>query len=389
MHILVFEPRAEGHHPTWLRFLLRDLLAAGCRITAAVDTRRESATTLGLDASDQWSQVEVRAARTEGDQLDGAHALRRLEALQQKIAADLVFLPCLDEIASVLLRRAAIGLPVPAALRGRLAGIYHRPRFVIESRLSPNRWLKQRGLGRLIRRGDLARVLFLDDYVRRQFLADLPGAPLFFLPDPCPDNLTGDPAAARTQLDLPSDQKIVLFYGGGYRRKGLHLAAAAFLADPPARAFLLCAGKQPADRSLRLQMDRLVALGHAKVIDRYVSSEEERLCFAAADIVLLPYVGHFGISAVLSQAAAAGKPVVASDEQLLGRLTRDCGLGECFRSGNVTDLGRALRRACGWDQRALAVFHERARAYAQARTPLAVRAALWHGLGLKVAEATV
>lgn len=382
MHVLVFEPRAEGHHPTWLRFLLGDLLAAGCRVTAAIDVRKEAEAALMRDASELWSNVDVRAARNEGERLVSARTLRRLDALQCGARADLVFLPCLDEIASVLLRRAALGIPPAASLRGRLAGIYHRPRFVIESRWSPNRWLKRRGFGRLLNRGDLARVLFLDDFIRRQFLAELPGAPLYFMPDPCPEQLTGDSLAARAQLGLPVDKKIFLFYGGGYRRKGLHLAAAAFLGAPPADAFLLCAGRQPADASLSRQMAALTATGVAKVLDRYVSSEEERLCFAAADFVLLPYVGHFGISAVLSQAAAAGKPVIASDEQLLGRMTRDCGLGECFRSGDAGDLSRAVRQACSWGAPALAAFKERARAYACDRTPAAVRAAVWRGLGL-------
>ena len=42
-HLLLYEPRVEGHHPGWLRFIVEDLLSAGWRLTLAVDLRAENA----------------------------------------------------------------------------------------------------------------------------------------------------------------------------------------------------------------------------------------------------------------------------------------------------------------------------------------------------------
>ena len=45
-HILVFEPRVEGHHLGYLKVICEELLAAGYRLTVAIDTaprfRREN-----------------------------------------------------------------------------------------------------------------------------------------------------------------------------------------------------------------------------------------------------------------------------------------------------------------------------------------------------------
>ena len=38
-HLLLFEPRVEGHHLTWLRYLTEDFLAGGFRLTLALDWR--------------------------------------------------------------------------------------------------------------------------------------------------------------------------------------------------------------------------------------------------------------------------------------------------------------------------------------------------------------
>jgi glycosyltransferase involved in cell wall biosynthesis len=67
--------------------------------------------------------------------------------------------------------------------------------------------------------------------------------------------------------------------------------------------------------------------------------------FAACDVVLLPYIKHFGNSAVLSRAAGAGKMVIASNEELVGRLVREHRLGLLFPSGDSTALRQAITSA--------------------------------------------
>ena len=41
-HLLLYEPRTEGHHLGWLRFITEDLLSADVRLSLAVDLRPEA-----------------------------------------------------------------------------------------------------------------------------------------------------------------------------------------------------------------------------------------------------------------------------------------------------------------------------------------------------------
>jgi len=123
-------------------------------------------------------------------------------------------------------------------------------------------------------------------------------------------------------------------------------------------------------------LDELVREGRAKLINKYVSAEEEKLCFAACDVVLLPYLHHFGGSAVLSQAAAAGRMVIASDEELLGKQTRHHGLGLLFTTGDVAALRERMREAALMNTTKMAGYAAAAANYAKSCSRQAYREAL-------------
>ena len=71
---------------------------------------------------------------------------------------------------------------------------------------------------------------------------------------------------------------------------------------------------------------------------------DRKQLFAACDAVLLPYLGHQGTSGILSRAAGAGKPAIASDENLIGHVVRHYQMGLLFQSGNVPALQSAMER---------------------------------------------
>ncbi len=173
----------------------------------------------------------------------------------------------------------------------------------------------------------------------------------------------------------------MLFYGTGARRKGLHLTVDAMLRLPPeSSAFLLCAGQQSPTGETAAGLAQLARQNRARLLDRYVSVDEEKLCFAASDAVLLPYLNHFGTSGVLSRAMSAGKPVIVSDEQLLGRLTREHQLGLVFPSGNAMALSQCIQRMTQLSTTEMAGFADAARRYAKAYSREAFRTALLRSL---------
>jgi glycosyltransferase involved in cell wall biosynthesis len=383
-HLLLYEPRTEGHHLGWLRFITEDLLSANVRLSLAVDLRPEAQGKIEDHLSGLLSQVTLLPAHDGNGRRHGDGKAGSVAACLRQSGADHVFLCAWDEIASACWRRSTFGRFPPGELRGRMGGIYHRPRFLEAPAWSPNRWLKQIGFQRLMRQQWLRQLLLVDEYLAADLQRQLPGTPVFFLPDPCPAGFYGDPHVARRQLGVPEGKQVFLFYGGGYRRKGLHLAVQALRrlpADSP--AFLLCAGQQNPTGETAQGLEELVRQNRARLINRYVTAEEEKLCFLAGDVVLLPYLNHFGTSGVLSRAMAAGKPVIVSDEQLLGRLTREQGLGLLFPSGDFAALGGCLQKAARWSPEEVAGFSAAAQTYALRYSREAYRGALLKSLALR------
>jgi glycosyltransferase involved in cell wall biosynthesis len=339
-HVLIYEPRVEGHHVFYLRIVTEDLLGAGYRLTLAIDDRPEPLRRIRERMGDLMERVRVVSARP-----GRGGILRRIARCMEQSGADLVFLDNFDEIGSSLMRQGALGLPPPASLRGRIGGIYHRPRFLADFGWSPNQWIKMIGFERLLRDGWFSHLFLLDPYLHRDVKARWPDAPIYSICDPFPDDFAADRGEARRAFGLPDNKRVFLFYGTSYRRKGLALVVRTLLAaDEKLPAFLLCAGQQTHEQEVTRGLETLVRQGRAKVINRYVSAEEEKQLFAASDVVLLPYINHFGISGILVRAIGAGVPVIASDEQLIGRLVREHGLGPLFASGDTDALRGAIER---------------------------------------------
>ena len=107
--------------------------------------------------------------------------------------------------------------------------------------------------------------------------------------------------------------------------------------------------------------------------------------FAACDVVLLPYLGHFGSSGLQVRAAGAGRPVIASDEELVGRLVREHGLGPVFPSGNAAALREVLDATARAPEAELVRWQAAARAYAPKCSRAAWRAALLDSFARAVA----
>ena len=378
--LLIYEPRVEGHHPGWLRFITEDLLSAGRELVLAVDLRKQSRPIIEEHLGDLISQVELIPALDENGRPRNGSTAASLAAGLQDSGADRAFLCAFDELASHAFRRAAFGLYPPAVLRGRIGGIYHRPRFTVAPKWSPNRCLKVAGFHKFMHANWVRPLLLVDEYLARDFKTKFPENPIFFLPDPCPDDFSGDARQARASLGLPDNRTIFLFFGVGAKRKGLHLAVDAMLRLDSEKPFLLIAGKQDPAGQVRRGIEQLQRQNRASLLNRYVSSEEEKRCFQACDVVLLPYLNHFGTSGILSRAMATGKPVIASDEQLIGKLVKDHALGWRFPSGDVDALTDCLIKAAQMDIAETQQFARQAARYADQYSRSRYRQALLDAL---------
>ncbi len=346
MHILVFEPRLGGHHLSWLRYVVEDLLSADHRLTVALDGRDPAMAVYRDHLDDLLRQVSVDSVFGADGRAKGGSKLNALNRCFIRSGAEQTFVNNLDEFASSMLRRAAVGRLPPDSLKGKLSGVYFRPRFLENPWRPIGNIPKTLGFNRLAMAGWFHRICLLDEYLCARHRQHFARAGLSFLPDTWSGTFSLPRSKARAQLSIPADKLVLLHYGIGTRRKGLHLVIRSLReATCPDRWHLLCAGQLSGDREIAAGLRRLSAAGRATVLNRYVTQTEEQACFCASDIVLLPYVRHFGSSGVLSLAAAAGKMVVASDDGLIGRRVQAHGLGLCFKAGRHRELGRALAAA--------------------------------------------
>jgi glycosyltransferase involved in cell wall biosynthesis len=384
-HLLLYEPRIEGHHLVYLRYIVEDLRDAGLKLTLALDQRPGSQVFIREQLGSLLDGLRIIPARDDVGWRGGRGKAAAVAACLQMTDAKAAFVCCFDEIASQCLRRAACGWMPPVSLRGVTGGIYVRPRFLSERILSPNQTLKKWGFARLLRGGWFSQILLLDEYLHASLKASSPDAPVYFLPDPAPDFHGPAKVAARDKMQIPHDARVFLFYGGPYKRKGLDLAVAAMLQlSAESRAFLLCVGCQPPDHVLSRELTRLAEMKRVCQINRFVSTAEEEVSFAACDAVLLPYRKHIGSSGVLSRAAAAGKPVIASDDELIGRRVREHGLGLLFPSGNAAALQQCIEQMATLPEEQMAKWSQAAHKYSVLCSRQAFRRALLQSFNLPV-----
>ncbi|MCB0216411.1 MAG: glycosyltransferase [Chloroflexi bacterium] len=135
-----------------------------------------------------------------------------------------------------------------------------------------------------------------------------------------------DRVEARRRLDLPEGAPVALFFGFVRRYKGLDQLIAALptvLARQPALR-LLVAGEfwEPAE-GYRAQARALGVADALRIDDRYIPNEEVGAYFAAADLLVMPYL----------QATQSGVVTLAIDQGLPIVATRVGGLPEAVEDG--------------------------------------------------------
>ena len=245
---------------------------------------------------------------------------------------DLVFLNSLDPLEKVL---AVRGSPFGSA---RFAGMSISPRFHHDCE----------GVNTPRRRTDLLhawafrRVLGIPT-LRALTVIDptLPAAAergrwsgrekLRWVPDPGAVSGGFERPDARAHAGVPPDAFVILLYGGISERKGLRALLSALEAPrTPRHVVALVVGQVYEDGQAVLsgpEATRLRDQGRLFEVRGFVDQERSAWAFRASDAVWLAYEGFYGTSAVLVQAGAAGLPVLARDEGLVGWLVRRHRLG--------------------------------------------------------------
>jgi len=365
--ILIFEPDPEGHALEWLEHLM-----------AFVATERRH-TEIWLVAPEALCQALSRALPP-----DAADRIRvvALSPLERRL--------CTLRLLSVAafarwwtmrryLRRSGaqqgfflmldlLSLPLALGLGAggkRISGILFRPsvHYGAIGPYKPSRGERLRD-GRkeilyrlMLRNPALERVLSLDpffpEYARRHYAR---GDKVLALPDPANPPVDCRPAVEASGF-APSGRVSFLLFGYLTERKGPLAVLDALLLLPPeiaARVAVMFAGRvDPELREQISQRQRDLAEHHPglwlRIDDRGLEQAELASLVRQSDVVLAPYQRFVGSSGVLLWAAISGRPVLAQEFGLVGRLTRDHRLGVSVNTSDPSHLAHEIARMveCG------------------------------------------
>jgi glycosyltransferase involved in cell wall biosynthesis len=348
-HCLVFEPDVTGHRLQHVRHLTEALLEIGCSVTLALqaDCRAHAEYEVHLRALEQHLRL---FACLDPRQVSSIASIRRrigeLSATISAIEPDWAYVPYADgftQIAALetVIRGSGIFQNVPTEaqiMRGKYGYPQRSPKDALNS--AANRWLTRRSPWRVTH--------VLDPFALRG-LEPLPNESAFrLIPEPVEPLPHIDRREARAVLGVPEEGRYLAFVGGVDPRKGVDFLATAFARAKLARDDrLLFVGRvsKPVREWLDRDHDALLRQGRIVLVDRYVSDYELDCGFLAGDVVAVTHPRQIGSSGTLVRAAAARRPIVASNFGWVGWVTKTFHLGTAVDVSDTDGYAAAIAAA--------------------------------------------
>jgi glycosyltransferase involved in cell wall biosynthesis len=177
------------------------------------------------------------------------------------------------------------------------------------------------------------------------------------IPEPVEPLPQLDRIEARRVFGIPTTGRYVAVAGLLDSRKGIDLLLKAFArAKLQSDDRLLLVGRVVPEigELFAREYANLVRSGRLLVVDRYVTDFEVGCCFLAGDVLVVPHPRQVGSSGTLVRAAAAKRPLIASNYGWIGWVTQQFDLGSAI---DVTDANAfasaieiAIRGSDTWSQ---------------------------------------
>ena len=151
---------------------------------------------------------------------------------------------------------------------------------------------------------------------------------------------------ARDILDIPTDEKVLLFFGFVREYKGLkhiiHALPAIVKEIPNVRLYIVGDFDGNKERYLEIIKAKNVE-NHVRIFDGYIPDDEIEKFFAACDLVVLPYESATQ-SGIVQIAYGFRKPVIVTDVGGLPEVVKDGKTGYVVEAFNDEQLGEAAIR---------------------------------------------
>ena len=360
MKIFLLDFFVNGHHLEHAGYLGRYLLEQGHEVTFATwqpGDELQGLLDIGLSVRYMSNRQVPLSNETFYMLPQFTHGLRNCLDAAARESAAIVHLLYLDRAVLVPLWWNNFLSEVHVPIFGTLFSPYH---FIDSPRLSPPEKLYhgmvRRALKSLLLRDKLTFLFVRTERIKEVVLRALGVGDLedrlVVVPDPLPDlmYMPGEDTSkqgCRARLGLPQERIVLLFFGELRESKGPDILLKAVKLLPP-EVLVVFAGA-PAGSLSRLdwkqEATNLGLDGRVRLDLGHVPDELVPVYFQAADAIVLPYRRSFlATSGVLQWAAAAEKPVIATDVGEVGDLVRRYGLGLVVEPENPQRLADAIGR---------------------------------------------
>lgn len=382
---MVFDLSAHIHLPGYLRFLIeswgerRPLADLTVVVHPQFAERHADVVTLAADHGIRFLALSrdehrhrIACQRAALDSPDANPALSFADLLRGRIANEALSFDwqmlhtfgtkteasrCLVVAIDPFLPLLAGGCTPPCPVSGIFFGArFHYTRMGWSRAQEPEQTLELRQKFMLSRALDnplTHRLLLLDPFAAAEAERFPRGHKIRHLADPVVANRATDAAARdlREHFGIQSDRIVLLLFGHLTPRKGAGVLIEALWRVPQSMCRSLCvvfAGVTNPDYRAELEA-RAAVLAAARGVQfvlrfAFVPHEAVDTHFRMADWVLAPYPNHVGMSGILLLAAAAGKPVLASDFGLMGAYVKRHRLGLAVDARDPDAVADGLRR---------------------------------------------
>jgi glycosyltransferase involved in cell wall biosynthesis len=231
-----------------------------------------------------------------------------------------------------------------------ISGIYFRPTFhynefpnYLPSFQDKMRQLRQKLiLIRVLKHQQLKTIFCLDQFAIKNIQKLNQRVKILYLADPVNNyeqssiqsEIKLQAIHKRKELKISENRYIFLLFGNLDGRKGIHqvLEAVSILPDNIVEKIsLLLIGKISSEDKHKIEnsIQKLSSSSPIQIItcNEYIPENEVPVYFQMANIILTPHQQHIGMSGTILLAAAAQKPVLASNYALVGHLVETNQLG--------------------------------------------------------------
>ncbi len=359
---MFFDLEVAGHHPGYIRHLLRYWPDATAHLIFVVSPEfaAQNGDVVNTVTKAQVTWLPITQAELAWYEMSKRSLVRRAWVewrlychYAQKLQANQGLIMYIDRFQLPLALR--LGLPCPTS------GIYFRPKFHYgqfadnqTTRKEQWRSLRERWLWHsALHHPQLKTIFSLDPFAVKPLRTISGNTNIIPLPDPIEwyPSSANETATLRQELGIDPARKVLLLFGMLDQRKGIYQVLEALQQLPPAQQAqitLLLLGAM-AEREKVKVLTRVESLRQQTPVqiifrDQFIPAAAISAYFSLSDVALALYQRHVGSSGILIWAAAAGKPVLASNYGLMGETVRKRKLGMTMDSADPAAIAEQIGR---------------------------------------------